>query len=154
MAVWRKSKILRTTKGDSVSILVVGSVALDTVETPFGKVEEALGGSAVYIALAATYFAAPVKVVAVVGGDFPKEEIKYLEKKNVDLDGLQVVESGKTFRWSGRYHYDMNTRDSLYTHLNVFEEFDPVIPDLYKKSSYICLGNGFRFNGNLFFHEI
>ncbi|HEY5615735.1 MAG TPA: PfkB family carbohydrate kinase [Bacteroidota bacterium] len=124
-----------------MSVLVVGSVALDTVETPFGRVEEALGGSAVYIALSAGYFTAPVRIVAVVGGDFPKKEVELLENRNIDLDGLQVIEEGKTFRWSGRYHYDLNTRDSLYTHLNVFEKFNPVIPDGYKKSSYVCLGN-------------
>ncbi|MCI0706819.1 MAG: PfkB family carbohydrate kinase [Ignavibacteriae bacterium] len=124
-----------------MGILVVGSVALDSVETPFGKVEEALGGSAVYIALAAAYFSAPVRLVAVVGGDFPRKEMKYLEKRNIDLDGLQVVEEGKTFRWGGRYHYDLNMRDTLYTELGAFEKFDPVIPPAYKKSSYICLGN-------------
>jgi len=120
---------------------VVGSVALDTVETPFGKVTEALGGSATYIALAASYFTAPIRIVAVVGGDFPKREIEFLEERNIDLDGLQVVEEGKTFRWAGRYHYDLNARDTMYTHLNVFEKFDPVIPASYKKSAYICLGN-------------
>ena len=120
---------------------MVGSVALDTVETPFGKVTEALGGSATYIALAASYFTAPIRIVAVVGGDFPKREIEFLEERNIDLDGLQVVEEGKTFRWAGRYHYDLNARDTMYTHLNVFEKFDPVIPASYKKSAYICLGN-------------
>ncbi|HEY4612064.1 MAG TPA: PfkB family carbohydrate kinase, partial [Bacteroidota bacterium] len=125
----------------TVSVLVVGSVALDTVETPFGNVQEALGGSATYIALAASYFVAPIRMVAVVGGDFPKHEMDFLEERNVDLDGLQVVEGGKTFRWSGKYHYDLNARDTLYTHLNVFEKFDPVIPANFKKSAYICLGN-------------
>ncbi len=124
-----------------MSVLVVGSVAIDNVETPFGKVENALGGSATYIALAASYFTAPVRMVAVVGGDFPKENIHFLEERNIDVDGIQVVEQGKTFRWGGRYHYDLNTRDTLYTELNVFESFDPVIPPLYKKSKYICLGN-------------
>jgi len=124
-----------------VSLLVVGSVALDSVETPFGKAENALGGSAVYISMSASYFAAPVRVVAVVGGDFPKEYLRLLEDRAIDLDGLKVVDHGKTFRWGGRYHYDLNTRDSLYTELNAFEHFDPVIPEGYRKSSYVCLGN-------------
>lgn len=124
-----------------MSLLVVGSVALDSVETPFGKIENALGGSAVYISLSGSYFSAPVRLVAVVGGDFPKKYLKQLEERSIDLDGLKVVESGKTFRWGGRYHYDMNSRDSLYTELNVFEKFDPVIPERFKKSSYVCLGN-------------
>ncbi len=124
-----------------MSLLVVGSVALDSVETPFGKVKDALGGSAVYISVAASYFTAPVKVVGVVGGDFPKEHIKFMEERNIDLDGLQIVQGGKTFRWSGKYHYDLNSRDTLLTQLNVFEKFDPVIPEGFQKSSYVCLGN-------------
>jgi sugar/nucleoside kinase (ribokinase family) len=124
-----------------VSLLVVGSVALDTVETPFGKVKDALGGSAVYISVAASYFTAPVKVVGVVGGDFPKAHMEFLKEHNVDLDGLQVVQGGKTFRWTGKYHYDLNSRDTLLTQLNVFEKFDPVIPEAFQKSSYVCLGN-------------
>lgn len=124
-----------------MSLLVVGSVALDDVETPFGKVEAALGGSAVYIAVSASYFAAPVRLVAVVGGDFPRKHLEFLEERTIDLDGLQVVEPGKTFRWGGRYHYDLNTRDTLFTRLNVFEKFDPIVPGGYKKSAYVCLGN-------------
>lgn len=124
-----------------MSVLVVGSIALDTVETPFGKVEDALGGSATYIAVAASYFTAPVRVVAVVGGDFPRKEIEFLEERNIDLDGLQIINEGKTFRWSGRYHYDLNTRDTIFTELNVFNHFDPVVPDSYTKSAYVCLGN-------------
>ncbi|MEX2115696.1 MAG: PfkB family carbohydrate kinase [Bacteroidota bacterium] len=124
-----------------MSLLVVGSVALDSVETPFGKVENALGGSAVFIGMSACYLAAPVRLVAVVGGDFPKSYLELLEERSIDLDGLKIVPEGKTFRWGGRYHYDLNTRDSLYTDLNVFEHFDPVIPEQYRKSSYVCLGN-------------
>lgn len=124
-----------------MSLLVVGSVALDSVETPFGNVENALGGSAVFIGMSACYLAAPVRLVAVVGGDFPKSFLKLLEERSIDLDGLKIVPDGKTFRWGGRYHYDLNTRDSLYTDLNVFEQFDPVIPAQYRKSSYVCLGN-------------
>jgi sugar/nucleoside kinase (ribokinase family) len=124
-----------------VSLLVVGSVALDSVETPFGNVKDALGGSAVYISVAASYFTAPVRVVGVVGGDFPKEHIKFMEDRDIDLDGLQIVQGGKTFRWAGKYQYDLNSRDTLLTQLNVFEKFDPVIPDGFQKSSYVCLGN-------------
>jgi sugar/nucleoside kinase (ribokinase family) len=124
-----------------VSLLVVGSVALDTVETPFGSVKDALGGSAVYISIAANYFTSPVRLVAVVGGDFPKEHIQFMESKQIDLDGLQIIEKGKTFRWSGKYHYDLNVRDTLSTELNVFQKFDPKIPSGFKSSVYVCLGN-------------
>jgi sugar/nucleoside kinase (ribokinase family) len=122
-------------------LLVVGSVALDTVETPFGSVKEALGGSAVYISAAASYFTVPIRLVAVVGGDFPKEHIKFMETRQIDLDGLQTVEKGKTFRWGGKYHYDLNVRDTLFTDLNVFKNFDPKIPNSFKSSAYVCLGN-------------
>jgi sugar/nucleoside kinase (ribokinase family) len=124
-----------------VSLLVVGSVALDTVETPFGNVKDALGGSAVYISVAASYFTTPIRLVAVVGGDFPKEHIQFLESHQIDLDGLQKVESGKTFRWGGKYHYDLNVRDTLFTDLNVFKNFDPKIPSGFKSSAYVVLGN-------------
>jgi sugar/nucleoside kinase (ribokinase family) len=124
-----------------VSLLVVGSVALDTVETPFGSVKDALGGSAVYISVAAGYFTTPIRLVGVVGGDFPKEHIKFMESRQIDLDGLQIVEKGKTFRWGGKYHYDLNVRDTLFTELNVFQKFDPKIPDGFKSSVYVCLGN-------------
>jgi sugar/nucleoside kinase (ribokinase family) len=124
-----------------VSLLVVGSVALDTVETPFGKVKDALGGSAVYISAAASYFSSPIRLVGVVGGDFAKEHLAFLESRHIDLDGLQIDEAGKTFRWGGKYHYDLNVRDTLFTSLNVFEKFDPKIPDGYRVSGYVCLGN-------------
>jgi sugar/nucleoside kinase (ribokinase family) len=124
-----------------VSLLVVGSLALDTIETPFGKVEEALGGSATYISTASSYFSSPVNLVGVVGGDFPKTGIDFLTSRNIGTEGIETVPDGKTFRWSGRYHYDLNMRDTLYTHLNVFEQFDPKIPAAYKRSKYVCLGN-------------
>ncbi len=124
-----------------MGLLVVGSVAFDSVETPFGKVKDALGGSAVYISVAASYFTAPIRLVAVVGGDFPKHHMEFLEERNIDLDGLQIIREGKTFRWGGRYHYDLNMRDSLYTELNVFEQFNPTIPNGFKRSAYVCLGN-------------
>lgn len=124
-----------------MSLLIVGSLGLDTVETPFNKVENALGGSATYISLSASYFSAPVNIVGVVGEDFPKEYIEMMQNHNIDLEGLQIVSGGKTFRWAGKYHYDLNTRDTLLTELNVFETFDPIIPDNLKKSKFICLGN-------------
>ena len=124
-----------------MSLLVVGSVALDTIETPFGKVHETLGGSAVYISAAASYFAAPVRLVGIVGGDFPSSAIDFLDERSIDLEGMEKVENGKTFRWSGKYHYDLNMRDTVFTKLNVFEKFDPKIPEAYRKSRYVCLGN-------------
>ena len=124
-----------------MGLLVVGSLGLDTVATPFDKVENALGGSAVYISLAASYFSGPIYLVGIVGEDFPKKYIRLLEDHNVDLEGLQIVQGGKTFRWSGKYHYDLNVRDTLLTELNVFEEFNPIIPDKFKKSKFVCLGN-------------
>ena len=124
-----------------MGLLVVGSVAFDSVETPFGNVKDALGGSAIYISVAASYFTAPVRLVAIVGGDFPRNHMDFLEERGIDLDGLQVVREGKTFRWGGRYHYDLNMRDSMYTELNVFEQFNPVIPNGFKRSAYVCLGN-------------
>jgi sugar/nucleoside kinase (ribokinase family) len=124
-----------------VSLLVVGSLGLDTVATPFDRIENALGGSATYISLAASYFSGPVNMIGVVGEDFPKEYIRLMEDHNINLEGLQIIEGGKTFRWSGKYHYDLNTRDTLLTELNVFENFNPIIPERLKKAKYICLGN-------------
>jgi sugar/nucleoside kinase (ribokinase family) len=123
-----------------LGLLIVGSLGLDTVITPFDKVEDALGGSATYISLAASYFSGPVELVGVVGTDFPKEYITLLEDHDIDLEGLQI-EEGKTFRWGGKYQFDLNVRDTLFTDLNVFENFNPVIPDKFKKSKYVCLGN-------------
>ncbi|MGQ9799248.1 MAG: PfkB family carbohydrate kinase [Ignavibacterium sp.] len=124
-----------------MGLLVVGSLGLDTVATPFDKIENALGGSATYISLAASYFSGPIRLVGIVGSDFPKEYIDMLNNHNIDLEGLQIVEGGKTFRWSGKYHYDLNVRDTLFTELNVFEKFDPIIPENARKSKFICLGN-------------
>ena len=124
-----------------MGLLVVGSLGLDTVATPFDKVEDALGGSATYISLSASYFGGPVELVGVVGSDFPKQYLRTMEDHNIDLEGLQIVEGGKTFRWSGKYHYDLNVRDTLFTELNVFQNFNPIIPDSFKKAKYICLGN-------------
>lgn len=124
-----------------MSFLVVGSVALDSIETPFGAVADALGGSATYISICAGLLTQPVRLVAVIGDDFPRKHIDLLDEKLIDTNGLKRIEGGKTFRWGGRYHTDLNIRDTLYTHLGVFEDFDPVIPDTYIKSQYICLGN-------------
>lgn len=124
-----------------MSLVVVGSVAFDNVETPFDKIENALGGSATYISLAASYFTASVKLVAVVGDDFGEENVKMLEDHDIDLTGLEIVEGEKTFRWGGKYHYDLNIRDTLFTDLNVFENFDPVIPEKMKSGRFLILGN-------------
>jgi sugar/nucleoside kinase (ribokinase family) len=124
-----------------MSLLVVGSLALDTIETPFGKAERTLGGSATFISVAASYFTQPVRLVGVVGGDFPKNELEYLEEREIDLEGLQIIENGKTFHWHGKYDYDLNSRETIVTELNVFADFDPVIPENFKKSRYLCLGN-------------
>ena len=124
-----------------MSVLVVGSLALDSIETPFGAVKDAIGGSAVYIATAASYFSSPIRLVGVVGGDFPRAGITLLEQRNIDLDGLETIPQGHTFRWAGRYRYDLNERDTLSTHLNVFETFDPKVPDNYRRSRIVCLGN-------------
>lgn len=122
-----------------MSILVVGSVAYDSVETPFGRSEEALGGSAVYFSLAARLFA-DVRLVGVVGDDFEDEHVSLLREHGVDTGGLERA-PGRTFRWSGRYGYDLNTRETLSTELNVFERFRPRIPEAFRASEVIFLGN-------------
>ncbi len=122
-----------------MSLLVVGSVAFDSVKTPFGEVEEALGGSATYFSLASGFFN-DVQMVAVVGDDFPEEEIAFLNTRNVDTGGLQRV-PGKTFRWKGAYTYELNEAQTLDTQLNVFEHFSPQIPDAYRDARFVFLGN-------------
>ncbi|MBI5492964.1 MAG: sugar kinase [Deltaproteobacteria bacterium] len=122
-----------------MSILVVGSVAFDSVETPFGKADDVIGGSATYFSTSASYFSG-VKLVAVVGDDFPEEHIRELEKKGVDTGGLKRV-PGKTFRWKGRYDFDLNQAHTLDTQLNVFSTFDPEIPESYKESPFVFLAN-------------
>lgn len=124
-----------------MSLLVVGSVAFDALETPFGKTDKIIGGSGTYFSLAASFFTKQVKLVGVVGGDFPKESIKMLQDHGVDTAGLQVKENEKTFFWSGRYHNDMNSRDTLITELNVLGDFDPLIPDAYQEADFVMLGN-------------
>lgn len=122
-----------------MSILVVGSVALDTVKTPFGQVTDALGGAAVYFSAAASYFS-PINFVGVVGTNFDESLLSFLKPRNVDLRGLERAE-GKTFRWGGTYGDDLNSRDTDFTHLNVFQDFKPVIPEEYKQSEFIFLAN-------------
>jgi sugar/nucleoside kinase (ribokinase family) len=122
-----------------MSILVVGSIAFDTIETPYGKVNDSLGGSALYFSAAASFFSA-VNVVGVVGSDFDASKISFLKKRGVNFDGL-YVESGSTFRWGGRYHKNLNQRDTLFTYLNVFKDFQPKIPVHYRKCEYVFLAN-------------
>jgi len=122
-----------------MSLLVVGSVAYDSVETPFGKVEQALGGSATYFSLSASFFTS-VRLVACVGRDFKQEHRSLLETRNIDLEGLQVLE-GETFRWSGTYSYDLNDAKTLDTQLNVFSDFSPELPERYRQSEFVFLGN-------------
>lgn len=122
-----------------MSITVVGSIGLDTVETPSGRNEDGLGGAAVYFSLAAANLA-PVNLVAIVGDDFPQQHVDLLESKNINLDGLERAE-GKTFRWTGKYHDDVNERDTLETQLNVFEDFHPKLPDSTRNAPFLFLGN-------------
>ena len=124
-----------------MSILIVGTVAFDAIETPFGKTDKIVGGAATYISLSASFFSKNLNLVSVVGDDFPQEAIHTLQKHNVDTKGLQIKEGEKTFFWSGKYHNDMNTRDTIETQLNVLETFDPIVPEAYQESNYLMLGN-------------
>jgi sugar/nucleoside kinase (ribokinase family) len=124
-----------------MSLLVVGSVAFDAIETPFGKTDKIVGGAASYISLAASYFTQGTNLVAVVGEDFPQNFIVHLNKHGVNTEGLQVKEGEKSFFWSGKYHTDMNSRDTLVTELNVLGNFDPIVPDSYQNCEYLMLGN-------------
>ncbi|NMW21677.1 MAG: sugar kinase [Chlorobiaceae bacterium] len=124
-----------------MSILIVGSLAFDDIETPFGQSFDTLGGSSTYIALSASYFTDQVELVGVVGSDFEDKHFDLLHSRNIDTKGIKKVEDGKTFRWAGRYHYDMNTRDTLDTQLNVFADFDPHVPEEYRDAEFVCLGN-------------
>jgi sugar/nucleoside kinase (ribokinase family) len=122
-------------------LVIVGTVAFDAIETPFGKTDKILGGAATYIGLSASQFDIDGAIVSVVGGDFPKNDIALLEDKGMNLEGLEVVKEGKTFFWSGKYHNDMNSRDTLATELNVLETFNPVVPQAYKDAEVVMLGN-------------
>ncbi|MGM5631403.1 PfkB family carbohydrate kinase [Apibacter raozihei] len=124
-----------------MKLLAIGTVAFDAIETPFGKTDKILGGAATYIALAASKLKAEVNIVSVVGGDFPGSYLDMMVQNNIGIEGIKVIEEGKTFFWAGKYHIDMNNRDTLITELNVLENFDPVIPEEQKKSEIVMLGN-------------
>lgn len=124
-----------------MKLLSVGTVAFDAIETPFGKTDKILGGAATYIGLAASVLDTDVHLVSVVGGDFPYEYLEMMKGKNINVDGVEVVEDGKTFFWAGKYHNDLNTRDTLATELNVLENFDPKIPEGGADAEVLMLGN-------------
>ncbi|MFM2393812.1 MAG: hypothetical protein RLZZ546_1794 [Bacteroidota bacterium] len=124
-----------------MSLLTVGTVAFDTIETPFGRVEQVIGGACTYISYAASYFTKDIFLSAIVGGDFPQSEINQLKERGVNLDGLEIVPNGKSFFWEGRYHTNMNSRDTITTDLNVLADFNPILPESYKSCKYIMLGN-------------
>jgi sugar/nucleoside kinase (ribokinase family) len=122
-------------------LLIVGTVAFDAIETPFGKTDKILGGAATYIGLSASNFGIKSGIVSVVGGDFPQKHLDMLNDRNIDTQGIEIIKDGKTFFWSGKYHNDMNSRDTLITELNVLEHFNPVVPDSFKDSEIVMLGN-------------
>jgi len=122
-------------------LLIVGTVAFDAIETPFGKTDKILGGAATYIALSASQFGVSSGIVSVIGGDFPKSYLDKLNTKNINTDGVEIIESGKTFFWSGKYHNDLNSRDTLVTDLNVLANFNPVVPEHLKNTEFLMLGN-------------
>jgi len=124
-----------------MSLVVVGTVAFDAIETPFGKTDKILGGAGTFIGLAAGKLNVETKIVSVVGGDFPKEYLDLLNRNGVETSGIRIIPEGKTFFWAGRYHNDMNSRDTLTTELNVLADFDPVLPESYKDCTFLMLGN-------------
>lgn len=124
-----------------MSILVVGTMAYDAIKTPFGQTDKIIGGAATYIAYSASYFHKPINLVSIVGGDFDFQEMENLKARGADVTGVEVKQDGKSFFWSGAYHMDMNTRDTLVTDLNVLLEFNPILPEAYKTSDYVLLGN-------------
>lgn len=124
-----------------MSLITVGTMAFDAIETPFGKIDKIVGGSATYVAYAASNFVKPVQQISIVGDDFPKEEMEELRKRGVQLDGVEIVPDKKSFFWSGRYHEDMNSRDTLVTDLNVLADFSPKVPDSYQGAEFLMLGN-------------
>ena len=122
-------------------LVIVGTVAFDAIETPFGKTDKILGGAATFIGLAASHFNIDAAAVSVVGGDFPQAYLDLLTDRNINIDGVEIVKEGKTFFWSGKYHNDMNSRDTLATELNVLEHFNPIVPEAYKDAEVVMLGN-------------
>lgn len=124
-----------------MSTVVVGTVAFDAIETPFGKTDRIVGGAATYAGISASFFTPHVKIISVVGDDFPQETIDYFHSRNIDTSGLQIKKGEKSFFWAGKYHMDMNTRDTLDTQLNVLADFDPAVPDSYQDCEFLLLGN-------------
>lgn len=124
-----------------MSLVVIGTVAFDAIETPFGKTDKIVGGAATYASIAASYFYGKTKIVAVVGDDFPQKDIEHFHHRGISTDGLQIKQGEKSFFWSGKYHNDLNTRDTLVTELNVLADFDPIIPESYQDCEYLMLGN-------------
>ncbi|HQW83440.1 MAG TPA: PfkB family carbohydrate kinase [Ferruginibacter sp.] len=124
-----------------MSVICVGTMAFDAIETPFGKTDKIIGGSGTYVAYAASNFVTPVKQISIVGYDFPEDEMNELKKRGVELDGVEIIKDKKSFFWSGKYHLDMNSRDTLVTDLNVLEDFNPIIPDSYQGAAFLMLGN-------------
>lgn len=124
-----------------MSLLTIGTVAFDTIETPFGKAERVIGGACTYISWSASYFTENIHLVSVIGDDFPNSELKALEERGVNLDGLEIKSGEKSFFWAGRYHDNMNSRDTLVTELNVLADFNPVVPEAARSAKYIMLGN-------------
>ena len=138
-----KSAIFRhkNLKKINMSLLSIGTVAFDNIETPFGKADRVIGGACTYISIAASYFTNDLMISSIVGGDFPAKELKYLEKRGINLEGLEIKKEGKSFFWGGKYHDNMNKRDTLFTELNVLDDFNPILPESYKKAKYLMLGN-------------
>ncbi len=124
-----------------MSLISVGSMAFDAIETPFGKIDKIIGGSATYVAYAATHLVKPVNQISIVGNDFPVEEMEELKNRGVNLEGVEIIADKKSFFWSGKYHLDMNTRDTLITDLNVLADFNPVVPESYQDAEFLMLGN-------------
>jgi sugar/nucleoside kinase (ribokinase family) len=124
-----------------MSVISVGTMAFDAIETPFGKVDKIIGGSGIYVAYAAANFTTPIQQISIIGYDFPQSELDELTKRGVQLEGVEVVADKKSFFWSGKYHLDMNTRDTLVTDLNVLADFNPIVPESYQGAEYVMLGN-------------
>src|SRR5665213_2416404 len=124
-----------------MAVITLGTMAFDAIETPFGKIDKIIGGSATYVAYAASHLTKPIQQISIVGNDFPQEEMDALKERNVELTGVEIVKDKKSFFWSGKYHLDMNTRDTLITDLNVLADFDPKVPEEYQGSEFLMLGN-------------
>src|SRR6478672_9356130 len=124
-----------------MAVIILGSMAFDAIETPFGKIDKIIGGSAIYVAYAASHLTQPLQQISIVGNDFPEEEMEELKKRGVELTGVEIIPDKKSFFWSGKYHLDMNTRDTLITDLNVLADFNPIVPDSYQGAEFLMLGN-------------